>query len=143
MTLVGWQTEEAFYDGDTRRPPSREIDLGNRWCGHEIRPWWRVSYLAATGELIAVRLDPPGEHPVANAPAPLAVLLLGWFPSAEECEQALAGWQARQNHPNGIAWVRQQVRRKGVDAGAVSEDHRRRVAAKAAGAQGDAPPSLF
>jgi hypothetical protein len=142
MTVIGWPTEEAFYDADTRRPPSRERDFGNRWSGSEVQPFWRISYLVSTGELIAVRQGPAVPNPLVAGPPP-AVMLIGWFPDAETCEKALAGWQARHGHRNGIAWIRQQARRKGVADTAVDEGHRRRCWAREQGAQGQPADSLF
>ena len=46
---------EAFYDGQPERRTSGEADFGVHWhAGGKRWPGWRVSYVQATGEVIAV-----------------------------------------------------------------------------------------
>lgn len=50
-----YPTLKAFYDADARREPSREADYGAHWTdAHGGWPYWRVSYIQATGEVYAI-----------------------------------------------------------------------------------------
>ena len=72
---------------DPRRRASEEVDFGVRWR-HLAEPGlpWRVSWLAATGELYAAELAPEG---------PRRCLVLGRFPDRDAAEAFMAGWADR------------------------------------------------
>lgn len=131
-----WKTEEAFYDADTRREHSREIDFGGTWHdptgGH-----WRLSYIVSTGDLVFVRAGRVPEHALHGAEN-YAVELVGWVPSVEACEKLLNGWRREISGITGVGmrWVRDRVRRGAVAAGSVGENHRRRTHAEQIGATG-------
>ena len=143
MDIVDWPDEAAFYDADTRRDRSREIDYGTKWHFDSLGVSWRVTWLEATGELVMVRSGPPAQHPIGS-PQP-GVLLLGWFPSEQTVAKAMKGWEQQQHRRGTGAWAKKQVRTHGVEASAVTEEHRRRAHSKLIGAVGadQAPEALF
>jgi hypothetical protein len=89
-----------FYQGREDRARSREIDFGVHWKrGSEWWPAWRVTWVEATGEVIAVcqRLDAG------------AVLVLGIVEDEAEVERRLDGWVDACGESNGLEWVRKRV----------------------------------
>src|SRR5438874_1234015 len=116
--LAQYRTLAAFYGDDPRRAPSREIDVRLWWREHADDPLHRAAWVAATGELYAVRLGPArGSEP--------AVELLAIIDDERRVESALAGWRARCGEAHSLAWLR----RRAAAAGA------RERASRSAGAQ--------
>lgn len=74
------------------REKSPEVDFGAWWSdrigpkGERLGPFWRVSWIEATGELYAVSMG-------------TKLVILGIFPTRAEVEQAMGGW-ARYNDPD-------------------------------------------
>lgn len=70
---------------DPDRARSREVDFGVWWSdsidsdGTRKGPFWRVSWLEATGELYAVSFG-------------TKLVILGTFNTREEVEKAMEGW---------------------------------------------------
>jgi hypothetical protein len=94
--FVVHQDLEAFYISDERRRRSREVDYGVWWTlPAQDWPYWRVSWVEATGEFYAVAQLASGDGTtVAHA----------GFPSEEAAEAALAGWEDHC-HEGGLGWV--------------------------------------
>jgi hypothetical protein len=106
-----YQSLDAFYFEDPIRAASREVDYGVDWHD-DGRPWprYRVSWLEATGELVAVTLA-----------GTCAVRVLAILPADEHARAAddhramrahvdrlLDGWQDAQ--PAALEWVIGRVR---------------------------------
>lgn len=87
---------EAFYATDERRRHSPEVDYGVWWTLPGQRwPYWRVSWVEATGEVYAVAQLPSGDGTtVAHA----------GFATQEAAETALQGW-AEHCHEGGLDWL--------------------------------------
>lgn len=90
-----FDTLEAFYR-DQRRARSGEVDFGVWWTLPEQRwPNWRVSWVAATGEVYAV----------AQTHAMGPVVARGGFPTREAVEAALDGWTEHCGSSGGLGWL--------------------------------------
>lgn len=72
------------------RARSREVDFGVWWSdrigpdGNRKGPFWRVSWLEATGELYAVSMG-------------TKLVILGTYPDRMEVEKAMRGWENPNN----------------------------------------------
>lgn len=90
-----------FLEGDPRRTPSRERDLGLRWrdaTGHLFRAAWVVD----TGELVLVQVGAPetgGGH----------VEVLATAGDEDELRHALAGWEDVCGEPRSAEWLRRRA----------------------------------
>jgi hypothetical protein len=114
---------DVYYESDERRRRSREIDFGVWWkLGAET---FRVTWVEATGELIAVRLGPGrggrglikivtheagpalllGQGAVNLGGEPMEVYELAVIPDEDEVEGLLAGWAEVCDEPNSLAWI--------------------------------------
>jgi len=92
-------TLAAFYGDDPRRASSREVDVGLWWREAADDPLHRAAWVAATGELYAVRLGPPRD----TAPA---VELLAVIDDEDSIESVLSGWREHCGEPGSLAWLR-------------------------------------
>ena len=89
----------SFYAADPRRERSPEVDFGVMWRdGFAPWPFYRVSWIEATGEFYALTLSGRGG----------TVELLGAVPTREEADKVLDGWAYVE--PQDIAWVRNRLR---------------------------------
>lgn len=109
---------EEFYGTDRRRLRSPEIDFGVWWRWN--RQIFRLTYVEATGELIAVQLTPPelavypfGWGVIAGEPA--RILTLGIVPDLDRVEELLDGWADVCGQPDSLAWVAERVLAAGRD----------------------------
>jgi len=107
---------EEFYDEDPKRRASEEIEYGTDWTdANGMRT--EVSWIADTGELYAMAepveplgSDGIGDLYVQNMPTDaITVELLGAFPSREDLERKLAGWEAAMTGGNSLEWVRARI----------------------------------
>lgn len=102
-----WATAEEYYtDGELgeRRVRSREVDYGVWWregSGHG--PWWRVSWVDATGELYAICGGPRDTEYYGQ------VELLASGLSEPGIEEKLKGWGNVIGGPGSLGWVRARV----------------------------------
>jgi hypothetical protein len=138
---VAWRWEDEFYDSDTRREHSREVDYGTGWTDG-TGGQWRISYLVSTGELVAVRRGPvPLQHGVAGA-THAAVELLGWVPDQAAADRLMKGWQQLVPLPmgGGMRDLRARIRKQAIRGDDVTERHRQQAHAASIGAVGAAAP---
>ena len=115
---------EEFYDGEPRRRPSAEIELGTEW--HDTHgTHYEVNWVEDTGELyVMLELVPEvdswtpfGDSEVEEMPADrVLVMVVGTIPTLEQVEATLAGWPDQMARPNGIAWVAERLKENGVEA---------------------------
>lgn len=119
MTRITFPTVEAFYAADERRRFSAESDFGVWWFSEaEPRIPWRVSWCETTGELYAVRLEPPrvtwggetAEDLVICGGLELGPLeVLGVFPTEAILEALLHEWPHHCGGAGSLEWIRARV----------------------------------
>jgi hypothetical protein len=107
---------KAFYEGDTRRRHSEELEFGNEWGeGGEA---FSIGWIAATGEVYATRLRLSAFMPYFNGTRPgqsgntlrlLQVEVLGVVQDAKAITAVMSGWQDAMARPDGVAWVRHRL----------------------------------
>ncbi|MGH8989516.1 MAG: hypothetical protein ACRDXC_13135 [Acidimicrobiales bacterium] len=118
---------EGFYDEDTRRRGSVEVEFGQEWRDvHGVR--YELSWIADTGELY-VMLEPTpsgwstpfggvhtrGAHSAdAKELEAMTVLVVGTVSDRVAVEQLLSGWQQAIERPDSVAWLVQRLRERGV-----------------------------
>lgn len=78
--MSAFSSIDLFYDLDERRRRSREIDYGVWWRWHD--ELYRVSWVEATGELIAARRSAPSVRRVDATPEVMVVELVNGDPPA-------------------------------------------------------------
>lgn len=98
--MIVYESQQRFYDADSARARSWELDFGVMWHDGARQPpqrWplWRLTWVDATGELIVVRLGPGDD----------LVRVLGTIPDEQQVEAALAGWE----YQSSLAWVEARV----------------------------------
>lgn len=112
---------EEFYDADPQRRSSPEVELGTEWHdAHGVR--YELSWVQDTGELYVMREpvpetweDPFGDFLVQEASVDnFTVAVVGRVTTHDELEEVLAGWQEAMREPNGVAWIADRLRAKGV-----------------------------
>ena len=119
---------EEFYDGDPRRRPSAEIELGSDWQdAHGNR--YEVNWVEDTGELYVMREPAPhvredpfgGLHFSMRAveEGKMTVRVVAQIGTLEELHRILDGWQAAMAGDRGAEWLASRLRAAGV---ATSED---------------------
>ncbi|HVB92216.1 MAG TPA: hypothetical protein VND70_08970 [Acidimicrobiales bacterium] len=114
---------DEFYEGDPRRRPSAEIELGSEWrdtagVRHEL------NYVEDTGELYVMREpaphvteDPFGGLYVSTGPGfekQITVHVVAHIDSVDILHQILKGWQEAMNGDEGASWLGQRLRAAGV-----------------------------
>jgi hypothetical protein len=118
---------EEFYDGDPRRRPSAEIELGTDWHDrHGTR--YEVSWVEDTGELYVMREPVPhivgdpfgGLHPAMRAQEEMkmTVHVVANIATHDELEKMLAGWPEVMAGDEGAEWLAKRLREAGVAVGA-------------------------
>jgi len=112
---------EEFYAADERRRRSEEVEFGTDWAdAQEAR--YELSWVVDTGELYVMREplvkmleDPFGDVFDPSVPTDqLSVAVVGWIPERAEVEDVLSGWQAAMAAPDGIGWLAERLRQRGV-----------------------------
>jgi hypothetical protein len=111
---------EEFYSDDERRRRSPELDYGVWWRHRGIL--YRLTWVDATGELIAVQLSAPRVHALTE-PIGFAVIggdagsvyVLGTIASRDAVEQLLDGWADICGHDDSLVWVRRQLADAGLE----------------------------
>jgi hypothetical protein len=114
---------EEFYDGDARRRPSAEIELGTDWHdSHGTR--YEVNWVEDTGELYLMREPVPhiredpfgGLHFSMRAveEGKMTVHVVGQIPTHDDLERILAGWQDAMAGNRGAEWLAERLRAAGV-----------------------------
>jgi hypothetical protein len=99
-----WRSLAEFYEQKPVRRYSREVDFGS-WWREDDGPAWRVTYVAATGELYAVCLaglwcDYDGQVELLN----------GQPISLAGAEGMLTGWADVCGDTCSLGWVRERLR---------------------------------
>ena len=115
---------EEFYDGDPRRRPSAEIELGTDWHDtHGTR--YEVNWVEDTGELYLMREPAPARRgrPFRRAPflhagavkkAKMTVHVVAQIDTHDQLEKILDGWQAAMVGSGGAEWLADRLRTAGV-----------------------------
>ena len=118
---------EQFYDEDTRRRSSVEVEFGQDWRdAHGVR--YELSWVEDTGELYVMREPAPsgwatpfggiharGSHSTDEKELEaMTVEVVGNVPSREEVERLLDGWQQAIEGPGSVAWLVGRLRERGV-----------------------------
>ncbi len=98
--VVRYRSLSNFYIADPRRIASQERDLGLWWRVGLHGPTYRAAWVRDTGELYAARLGMPKEQGEVH------VLGRG---SAEELEEAIAGWADFCPQPDSMTWLRHRA----------------------------------
>jgi hypothetical protein len=106
---------EEFYEADTRRRSSEELEFGSDWDENGART--QVSWIAATGELYAMR-DPLGwlatdvigdtrALPVTDDA--LTIEVLGTLADRAAATAVMSGWEAAMPAEGSLNWVRDRI----------------------------------
>jgi hypothetical protein len=114
---------EEFYDGDPRRRPSAEIELGTEWHdSHGTR--YEVNWVEDTGELYLMREPVPhiAEDPFgglhfsmrAQEEAKMTVHVVAQIDTHDQLEKILNGWQQAMAGDGGAEWLADRLRTAGV-----------------------------
>jgi hypothetical protein len=117
---------EEFYDGDPRRRPSAEIELGLDWHdAHGTR--YEVNWVEETGELYLMREPDPHirEDPFGGLhfsmrdqeEGKMSVHVVAEIGTHEDLERILNGWQAAMAGDHGAEWLAERLRGAGVATG--------------------------
>jgi hypothetical protein len=117
---------EEFYDGDARRRPSAEIELGTEWHDtHGTR--YEVNWVEDTGELYVMREPVPHivEDPFGglhtsirhSEEVKMTVHVVAQIATHDELEKVLAGWQQAMTGDGGAEWLAERLRSAGVAVG--------------------------
>jgi hypothetical protein len=91
-----------FHNASAARAGSAEVDYGRPWLTGAFGPGARVAWLAATGELFAVRLGGAAERGGQ-------VELLAHVPDEGVLASMLGGWQAVCGTFDSMRWLRSRV----------------------------------
>jgi hypothetical protein len=115
---------EEFYDGDPRRRPSAEIELGTEWHdAHDVR--YELNYVEDTGEVYVMQEPPPHEwedpfggiHVEAFTDADehkMIVRVVANIDSVDSLHRILDGWQEAMVGDRGVQWLAERLRAAGV-----------------------------
>jgi hypothetical protein len=114
---------EEFYDGDPRRRPSAEIELGSQWRDrHDVH--YELNYVEDTGELYVMQEPPPHEWEdpfggihVFSKPGDvdaLTVRVLAHIGTVDQLHQILAGWEEASGGEGGAEWLAERLTSSGV-----------------------------
>jgi hypothetical protein len=115
-----------FYDGDARRRPSAEIELGTEWRDvHDAR--YEVNWIEDTGELYVMREPIPhiredpfgGQHYSIGdtEEKKMTVHVVAQIESLDSLHQILDGWAAAMAADGGAEWLAERLRTAGVAVG--------------------------
>jgi hypothetical protein len=117
---------EEFYDGDPRRRPSGEAELGSEWHdAHGTR--YEVNWVEDTGELYVmrepaphVREDPWGGLHVSMRQVEegkMTVHVVAHIATHDDLHRILSGWQAAMAGEQGAEWLVARLKEAGVSVG--------------------------
>ena len=114
---------EQFYDGDPRRRPSAEIELGSDWHdAHGTR--YELNWIEDTGELYVMR--EPAPHSIEDPFGGLhysmrdaqehkmTVHVVAQIETLDRLHQILEGWQDAMTRDGGAEWLGEKLRGAGV-----------------------------
>lgn len=87
---------EEFYKNETRKK-SRELDFGVWWRDGRDWPTYRVTWVADTGEVVAVNNNTEDYQ------------ILGKIRTEELVEEQLKGWAEICGNRDSLDWVRRQL----------------------------------
>jgi hypothetical protein len=117
---------EEFYDGDARRRPSAEIELGSDWHDtHGSR--YELNWVEDTGELYV--MSEPAPHAVEDPfggvhysmrtaeEGKMTVRVVARITSLDEVHRILEGWQDAMKGDGGAEWLAARLRATGVATG--------------------------
>jgi hypothetical protein len=108
----------SFYEADPRRRASDEVGFGDGWTDRDDpRSTYRLSWVADTGEIYAVRephpggilaryLDQLGLNRSDVQALRVEILAVAARPAVEA---ALAGWPAVMDEVDSLRWARRQL----------------------------------
>lgn len=96
--IATWADETAFWEADVRRRDSDEVDLGATWRRPGSDDTWKLSWLAATGELYLCRL-------VGYPASCTDVTVLTTVASEQELDALLDGWRDHRADEDGLTWL--------------------------------------
>ena len=122
----------ADFYAHPERSGSEEIKFGNTWSAEGAPGPWQVTWLVATGELIAFNLAPGGFSSLLSAGGDLVdaaigvlffatdeqdkkakddeIRILGVRTDRAELDRAIDGWEGRQANPDGLDWLAVRLR---------------------------------
>ena len=100
---------EEFYEQDPRRQTSDELEFGRDWYEGDMR--FEVGWIADTGEVFAMA-EPSSRRGITTES--VTVEVIGIVDGRATVVAALAGWEDAMTQPDGLAWVRAQVRARGT-----------------------------
>ena len=117
---------EEFYDGDARRRPSAEIELGTDWHdAHGTR--YELNWVEDTGELYVMREPAPHarEDPFGGLhysmrsveEKEMTVHVVAQIDSLDNLHKILEGWQDAVELNGGAEWLAERLRSAGVATG--------------------------
>jgi hypothetical protein len=117
---------DAFYEGDPRRRPSAEIELGTGW--HDADDvQYELNWVHDTGELYVMREaaprvseDPFGGLHVRDTPGfehQLTVHVVAHIDTADNLHKILDGWAEAMAGPDGPGWLGDRLRAASVAVG--------------------------
>ena len=111
---------EEFYDADSRRRASAEIELGTEWQdSHGVH--YELNYIEDTGELYVMQEPPPKEwtDPFGGMrfnsdPKTLAVRVVATIESVALLHSILQGWEDAMVESDSANWLAERLRVAGV-----------------------------
>jgi hypothetical protein len=117
---------EEFYDGDARRRPSAEIELGTEW--HDVHgAHYEVNWIEDTGELYVMREPIPHitqgpfggqRYTIRDAEEKkMTVHVVAQIDSLDTLHEILAGWPDAMAGDGGAEWLAERLRTAGVAVG--------------------------
>jgi hypothetical protein len=117
--VAAFSSIDLFYELDERRRGSMEVDYGVWW--RWANDTYRITWVAETGELIAVRLGPLRAQRMIQIAAhafvdilaggePMQVYVLAVIDDRDQVERALEGWAEVCGEQGSLGWVAERVR---------------------------------
>jgi hypothetical protein len=121
---------DEFYEGDPRRRPSAELELGTEWkdadgVNHEL------NYVEDTGELYVLREPAPhvSEDPFGGLhfsvppgyDKKMTVHVIAKIETKDDLHRILDGWQQAMTSEDGAQWLGDRLRAAGVALGPTGE----------------------
>jgi hypothetical protein len=114
---------EEFYDGDARRRPSAEVELGTEWRDvHGAR--YEVNWIEDTGELYVmrepvphIRQGPFGGQRYSMGPdeeQKMTVHVVAQIDSLDSVHKILDGWPGAMASDGGAEWLADRLRSAGL-----------------------------
>lgn len=120
MSAQAFESVEAFYADDERRRRSPELDYGVWWRHRGIV--YRVTWVEATGELIAVQLSAPRTQALVDPDKawPVGIAVIGGTAGSvyllarldvprDELEQRLDGWADVCGGDGSLGWLLDRI----------------------------------